>query len=87
MDNTLLIVFAIYLTGILASSLFLYYKEANMNEKGEYVIEASKTPDIVFASFLWPVLLVIYIIILPFRAMKKLAIKLKKAKNPKKINF
>lgn len=87
MDNTLLIVFTIYLAGILVSSLFFCYKEAHMDEKGEYVIEASKSSDIAFASFLWPVLMVLYMILLPFRAMKKLAIKLKKANNPKKINF
>jgi len=84
MDNTLLIVFAIYLIGILASSLFFYYKEAKLDEKGEYVIEASDISDIVFASFLWPVLLILYIILLPFKVTKKLAIKLKKIKNPKK---
>jgi hypothetical protein len=39
MDNTLLIVFTIYLAGTLVSSLFFCYKEAHMDEKGEYVIE------------------------------------------------
>lgn len=87
MDNTLLIVFVIYLIGVLASTLFLCYKEAKLDEKGEYVIESTEMSEITFGSFMWPVLGALYIILLPFRAMKKLAIKLKKAKNPKKINF
>ncbi len=85
--TTIIIILAIYLIGIPIFHFIFCYHEAEPDRNGEYKIDKDDSAGIIVASFFWPIIFILNIFILPFSATKKLAIKLKKAKNPKKVNL
>jgi hypothetical protein len=80
------LIFTVYIVGILVAFFCLYYKNLRLSRNGKYYY-AEITPDIVFPSVFWPFALIVLIIITPFKLLCKLAEKLKKVNNPKKISL
>lgn len=83
----IIIILAIYLIGIPIFHFIFCYQEAEPDRNGEYKIDKDASSGLIFASIFWPIMFILNMFILPFTATKKLALKLKKANNPKKINF
>jgi hypothetical protein len=82
--TALLITLGIYVVGIPVAHFIICYTEAVPDGKGGYKVDTS---GIIPAALSWPLLLIMVIFVAPFRFSKKLALKLKKARNPKKINM
>ena len=85
--TTIIIISVIYLIGIPIFHFIFCYQEAELGRNGEYKIDKDESAGIITASFFWPIMLILNAFIFPFTASKKLALKLKKAKNPKKVNL
>ena len=82
--TALLITLGIYVVGIPVTHFIICYTEAKPDGKGDYEVDTS---GIIPAALSWPLLLIMVIFVAPFKYTKKLALKLKKAKNPKKVNL
>ena len=78
------IILGLYLIGVLVAYFIICYIDATPDSKGDYKVETGGT---IPASFIWPFLLILAIFVAPFKYTKKLALKLKKARNPKKVNI
>lgn len=85
--TTIIIILVIYLIGIPIFHFIFCYQEAKPDRNGGYKIDKDDSAGIIAASCLWPIMLIFNAFILPFTTTKKLALKLKNAKNPKKVNL
>ena len=82
----LIICLAVYAIGVLIAFFVLCYKDAKRNK---YTHKYAKTikPEDFMCSMLWPFLLVIITVTLPFKWIRNYAVHMKEVMNPEKLDL
>ena len=74
--------FAIYMIGVLVVYFIICYKNAKIYIR-KYEVELSDND--IFMFVFWPIAILVYIFIMPFKLIQKLALNIKRITNPIKV--